>query len=141
MEEFADDLEHLDRVARSLVRGFDHQIGTGTCAISRQAALTDQEIMEDWQIPLMHAMARHVTATHGDVLEIGFGRGVSAEFIQQVRRRVAHVVEPNDHSVSHYFEPWRERPPNRDIRLFHARWQDVDDRWASSTESSFTRSR
>ncbi len=42
--------------------------------------------MEDWQTPLMQAMARHVTETHGDVLEIGFGRGVSAEFIQQLRR-------------------------------------------------------
>ena len=38
------------------------------------------------------------------------------------------VVEPNDHSVRHYFEPWRARHADRDIRLFHARWQDVDDR-------------
>ena len=126
MEEFADDLEHLDAVARSLVRGFDHQIGTDVRDIT-QARLNDQEIMEDWQIPLMHAMARHVTATHGDLLEIGFGRGVSAEIIQQAGVRSHTIVEPNDHSVSHYFAPWRARRPDMDIRLFHARWQDVDD--------------
>jgi guanidinoacetate N-methyltransferase len=84
--------------------------------------------MEDWQIPLMEAMARHVTASHGDVLEIGFGRGVSGEFIQRFGARSHTVVEPNDHSVHHYFEPWRKRHADRDIRLFHARWQDVDDR-------------
>ena len=33
------------------------------------------KIWEDWQLPLMQAMAGIVTETHGEVLEIGFGRG------------------------------------------------------------------
>ena len=37
-------------------------------------SLTEQEIMEDWQVPLMRVMAAHVAEAHGDVLEIGFGR-------------------------------------------------------------------
>jgi guanidinoacetate N-methyltransferase len=125
MEDAADEIEHLDRIAPSLVRGFDHQLDRDLRDIS-QEALTDQQIMEDWQTPLMRAMARHAADSHGDVLEIGFGRGVSAEFIQQLGVRSHTVVEPNDHSVHHYFEPWRTRHAARDIRLFHARWQDVD---------------
>ncbi|MEO8257698.1 MAG: amino acid adenylation domain-containing protein [Acidobacteriota bacterium] len=125
MAEFADDLEHLDAVAPSFVRGFEHQLGQDLRDIS-QAVLTDQEIMEDWQTPVMKAMARHVATGHGDVLEIGFGRGVSAEFIQQFGVRSHTIVESNDHSVSHHFRPWRERRPDHDIRLFHARWQDIE---------------
>jgi len=32
----------------------------------------------------------------------------------------------NDHSVEHYFRPWRARHAERDIRLFHSRWQDAE---------------
>jgi amino acid adenylation domain-containing protein len=126
MEEFADDLEHLDVVSRSFVPGFPHRLARDLQDITH-AALTDQQIMEDWQIPLMRAMARHVTESHGDVLEIGFGRGVAAEFIQQFHVRSHTIVESNDHSVRLHFEPWRRRHAKEDIRLWHARWQDVAD--------------
>ena len=32
----------------------------------------------------------------------------------------------NDHSVQAWFEPWRARHSDRDIRLFHARWEDCE---------------
>jgi guanidinoacetate N-methyltransferase len=112
------------------VPGFDHRLDRDLRDVS-SAALTDQEIMEDWQTPLMLAMAGHVTEAHGDVLEIGFGRGVSADFIQQRGVRSHTVVEPNDHSVRHHFERWRSRYPDRDIRLLQARWQDVIDQLGS----------
>jgi guanidinoacetate N-methyltransferase len=85
--------------------------------------------MEDWQVPIMKAMAAHVTSTHGDVLEVGFGRGVSATYVQQGGVRSHTVVESNDHSVNHHFAPWRRRYPEQDIRLLHGRWQDVLDRF------------
>jgi guanidinoacetate N-methyltransferase len=111
-------------VSRSLVRGIDHRIATDVRDLSH-ATLSDQEIMEDWQVPLLEAMARHVTASHGDVLEIGFGRGVSSEMIQRSGVRSHTIVEANDHSVRHYFAPWRARRPDSAIRLLHARWQDI----------------
>jgi guanidinoacetate N-methyltransferase len=114
-------------VAGSFVRGFEHRLDRDIRDVS-QARLTDQEIMEDWQVPLMRAMARHVAASHGDVLEIGFGRGVSAELIQQLGVRSHTIVEPNEHSVTEHFKPWRARHSDRDIRLFHGRWQEVADR-------------
>ena len=86
--------------------------------------MTPAEIMEDWQIPLMEAMADAVTESHGRVLEIGFGRGVAADLIQE-REVAAHVVvEMNPHVVSDFYEPWRAKYPDRDIRLVAGRWQD-----------------
>ena len=117
MKEFCDNLQELDAQARGYVRGADITEFTDRT----QARLGDQEIMEDWQVPLMKAMARHVTESHGEVLEVGFGRGVAAELIQRHGVRSHTIVEMNDHSVHHHFEPWRKRHAEADIRLLHAR--------------------
>ncbi|HUF64318.1 MAG TPA: amino acid adenylation domain-containing protein [Verrucomicrobiales bacterium] len=130
LAEFADDLDHLDALARTLAPGQESALRDENWDIA-QAALPAQKIMEDWQVPLMQAMAAHVTEGHGDVLEIGFGRGVSAEFIQQAGVRSHTVVEPNHHSVEHYFRPWRQRHPEKDIQLLQGRWQEVEDRLGS----------
>ena len=87
--------------------------------------LDDQEVMEDWQIPIMRAMAQHATETHGDVLEVGFGRGVSAEFIQECGVRSHTIVEANRAVVERFFNPWRASHSDRDIRLLEGMWQDV----------------
>lgn len=126
MEEIADDLAFIDQVAPTLVKGHDHQLANELKDIT-QSSLTDQEIMEDWQTPLMKAMARSVTESHGDILEIGFGRGVSAEFIQKQGVRSHTVVEMNRHSVDQHFVPWRKRHSSSDIRLVEGRWQEVLD--------------
>jgi guanidinoacetate N-methyltransferase len=125
VEEFTEDLQQLAVTAASLVRGTELRLDSRG---SSGAGLTEQEIMEDWQVPLMQAMARHVTEAHGDVLEIGFGRGVSAELIQQRGVRTHTIVEPDDHIITRYFDPWRAKHPGPDIRLRRGRWQDLEDR-------------
>ena len=75
----------------------------------------------------MKAMAEYATASHGDVLEIGFGRGVSASMIQAGRVRSHTIIEANPYSVSDHFDPWRQQFPDRDIRMLEGRWQDVMD--------------
>lgn len=86
------DLEALHGVAGRFVPGIDfNAIGERT-----QGDLSDDQIMEDWLIPLMQAMAAEEPATHGDVLEIGFGRGVSSDFIQAGGVKSHTIVECND---------------------------------------------
>jgi guanidinoacetate N-methyltransferase len=120
LTEFMWDLEQLHELAKQMVPGSE-----GTLAQDRtNTVLTDAEIMEDWQIPVMQAMARHAAAGGGDVLEIGFGRGVSAEMIQRHGVRSHTIVECND-SVVDRFDRWRAAHHDRDIRLIHARWQDA----------------
>jgi guanidinoacetate N-methyltransferase len=85
--------------------------------------LSDEEIMEDWQIELMRAMAQEVTASHGDVLEIGFGRGIGSDFIQEYGVRSHTIVEVNDSVVERYHE-WRRKYPNSTFHLLHGLWQE-----------------
>ncbi len=126
LNELVDDLQHLDEVSRRFVAGRDQ----ARLADRTQAVLRDEEIMEDWQIPVMQAMAEIVTETHGDVLEVGFGRGVSATLIQEAGVRSHTIVECNDDVVER-FHRWRERYSERDIRLIHGRWQDTVEQFGS----------
>lgn len=120
--EFSEDLLRLDDLARRFVPGAEGN----TMQERVGAVLVDDEIMEDWQIPLMEAMAQIVTETQGHVLEVGFGRGVSADLIQRQGVKSHIIVECND-SVIERFHDWRARYADRDIRLIPGKWQDVVD--------------
>lgn len=132
MEELADDLEHLDAVARRFVGGSERpQIvvdwaGSQARYDDAQLIIDGQQVMQDWERPYMEAMANVVTETHGDVLEIGFGMGISASYIQALGVRSYTVIECND-DVMQRFEQWRARYVGRDIRLVPGKWQDVID--------------
>lgn len=123
LREFTDDLDHLDKLARSFVPGSE----SSGIEDRTQATLEDSEIMEDWQIPIMRAMADAVSTEGARVLEIGFGRGVASGFVQDRRPATHTLVECND-SVVARFHAWKEQYRDRDIRLIHAKWQDATDR-------------
>jgi len=120
LREAADDLHALDRLAERFVPGGKRDLPPDL----RYAELTDHQIMEDWQLPLMEAMAAIVARAGGDVLEVGFGRGVSATLIQQHRVRSHTIIECNE-GIIERFERWRESYPDRDIRMVSGLWEDV----------------
>lgn len=124
LAESLSDLQHLDRVAPQMIAGSDEPHVPRDLSEDR---MTDQEIMEDWQTPLMKSMADYGCCTHGDVLEIGFGRGVAATFIQQAGVRSHTIVEMNSFSISDFFLHWQKQFQDQDIRMIEGRWQDVTD--------------
>lgn len=124
-QEFADDLEYLDKIAKDFAKGRDLSVSTDLSDISH-ASLSKEKIMEDWQTPVMQAMVEYATESGGDILEVGFGRGISAEMIQRKNVRSHTIIEVNDHSIDAYYKPWRKKYADRDIRLVHALWQDAE---------------
>ena len=121
VDELASNLTHLDEISKKFIPGSEY----ATIRDRSNTELNEQEVMEDWQFPLMKAMANVATAEHGNLLEVGFGRGVSSEFIQQQGVKSHTIIECNDHIVTDFYEPWRARYPDRDIRLVHSKWQDA----------------
>ena len=126
MDELGQQLQHLDGVAEGFVAGRE----VAEFEDRGSAELGDQAIMEDWQQPVMAAMVEAVTrgtgaaGSGGDLLEIGFGRGVSSEMIQQAGVRSHTIVECNPHVVERY-RHWRQTHADADIRLLQGRWQDL----------------
>ncbi len=122
VKEFAEDIVAIDHQAANFVEG-----ATQNAFHDRtQAILTDQEIMEDWQFPIMREMSNLITASGGDILEIGFGRGVSSTMIQDNQPKSHTIIECNDDVIKR-FEKWNEAYKDRDITMVHGMWQDVID--------------
>ena len=120
LREAAADLQALDDIARRFAPGESRSLP----ADMRTAELRDDEIMEDWQLPLMEAMASAAARPDADVLEIGFGRGILASLIQEAGARSHTIVECNPHVLAR-FEQWRATLTGRDIRIVPGLWQDV----------------
>ena len=120
LREAGADLQALDDIARRFAPGESRSLP----ADMRTAELRDDEIMEDWQLPLMDAMANVATRPDADVLEIGFGRGILASLIQEAGARSHTIVECNPHVLAR-FEQWRATLTGRDIRIVPGLWQDV----------------
>ena len=120
LKEFAEDLNHLDKQTATFVRG---ELNPGLSSDRTQLELSDDEIMESWQEPIMQAMAEAVSGAGKEVLEIGFGLGVSAEMIQKTGPRKHTIVECND-SIIERFQVWRNGHSDRDIEIVKGLWQD-----------------
>jgi guanidinoacetate N-methyltransferase len=119
VQEFIADLQALDTIASRFVSG-----STGGSLDDRtQASLTDQQIMEDWQLPVMRAMVDAVADPGCDLLEVGFGRGVSAQMIQD-RGVGSHTILECNETVMTRFEQWRASQ-QQDIILVPGLWQDT----------------
>lgn len=124
LSEFQEDMRRLEEHAAQLVPGIEPD-WSALSEDRTQAELGEQSILEDWHIPLMKAMAAAVTGHRGDILEIGFGRGIASEFLQQAGARSHTIIECNDSVIRRFFHPWRATRPGRDIRLVQGKWQDV----------------
>ena len=42
----------------------------------------DREVMMSWEVPIMEKSAEYICESKGDILEIGFGMGICADYIQ-----------------------------------------------------------
>jgi guanidinoacetate N-methyltransferase len=123
VKEFATDLNELDHQARKFVAG---DLNAGLATDRTQQLLSDDQIMENWQIPIMQAMANIVAGNGGDVLEVGFGRGVSSSMIQEQGVASHTIIECND-SVVERFTQWKLQYTDSKIQLVHGLWQDTMD--------------
>jgi amino acid adenylation domain-containing protein len=132
LDEFVDDLRHWDEVSKRFVQGSERARIRREWSRSeahyddRQLVIEGQQVMQDWERPLMKAMADVVTEGHGDILEVGFGMGISATYIQERAVRSHSIIECND-EVIEQFNTWKGQYPGHDIRLIRGKWQDVAD--------------
>jgi spermidine synthase len=130
IEELADDLDHLDKVSKRFTAGSQRPQITEKWAASKavydktQLTIDGQQVMQDWEHPYMEAMARVVSQAHGAVLEIGFGMGISATYIQSNGVQSHTIIECNSDVIGGFYK-WKAEYPGRDISVVSGRWQDV----------------
>lgn len=125
LKEFAYDLNALHDQTKKFVPG---KMVYHFAEDRQQKLMDDDEIMEEWLIPVMKAMAGVVTENGGDILEIGFGLGVSAEMIMSYPVESYTVIECNDIVIENYYSNWKSKHKGRDIKLVRGLWQDTIDK-------------
>ena len=79
-------------------------------------------IMMDWEHPAMSASAAYVTEGGGDILEIGFGMGISAGYIQSHSISSHTIIEPHPQMVEKAVE-WSNGKSN--VTIISQSWADV----------------
>ena len=81
----------------------------------------DFEVMMSREDPLMSASAAYACENGGDILEIGFGMGISAGYIQS-HSISSHTIVENHPQVLVELKKWAT---NKNITIIEGDWFDV----------------
>lgn len=80
-------------------------------------------VMEAWEEPYMRELAKIATSNGGTILEVGFGMGISAKYIQQHEIEEHIIIEANS-DVFANLEEFAGKAKRKVTPLFGF-WQDV----------------
>ena len=81
------------------------------------------QVMQAWEHPLMEVMAAEVTSNSGDILEIGYGMGISAREIIKRGCRSYTIIEAHP-EVAAVAREWAKQQSVL-IDVIEGFWQDV----------------
>lgn len=82
-----------------------------------------QQVRMEWEKPYIEACI-DALKPHGDVLEIGFGLGYSAEQIQSHSPRTHIIIESNP-EIAERAKEWAAERPKANIKVINGRWQEA----------------
>ena len=82
------------------------------------------EVMMDWEDSIMKASADYVCENGGDILEIGFGMGISAGYIQS-NSISSHTIIENHPQVIERAKAWAADKPN--VTIIEGDWYTIKD--------------
>ena len=80
---------------------------------------TETEIMMSWEDSLMKRHAEVACSNGGDILEIGFGMGISANYIQGLNP-TSHTIVENHPQILERLEEWATDKPN--VKIVNGSW-------------------
>ena len=84
--------------------------------------LYEEEVMMDWEHPIMSSSAAYVTQNGGDILEIGFGMGIASGYIQSHSISSHTIIENHPQIISKSIE-WASGKSN--VTIISQSWYDV----------------
>jgi len=85
----------------------------------------DMEVMMDWEDAIMKKSADYVCENGGDILEIGFGMGIAANYIQ-ANSINSHTIVENHPQIIEKAKAWASDKPN--VTIIESDWNTVKDK-------------
>ena len=84
---------------------------------------TGAEVMMSWEAPIMEKSAEYVCQSKGDILEIGFGMGICADYIQAEGVNSHTIVEIHPQIIER-LNAWAEGKSN--VTVVEGDWNSVN---------------
>ena len=94
----------------------------------------EMQVMMDWEDVVMKKSADYVCQNGGDILEIGFGMGIAADYIQANSIR-SHTIVENHPQIINYAKIWAADKPN--VTIVEADWNVVRDKRRSNSLGTY----
>lgn len=88
-----------------------------------QLEIAGHPVMETWEEPYMKKLAEISTMNGGRVLEVGFGLGIAASYIQENSVKEHHIIEAND-QVFERMKSFANSAKHRTV-LYLGFWEDI----------------
>jgi len=83
----------------------------------------NMEVMMAWEAPIMEKSAEYICESKGDILEIGFGMGICAEYIQSQGVNSHTIVEIHPQIIEK-LKIWADGKSN--VTIVEGDWSSVD---------------
>ena len=83
----------------------------------------NRSVMMDWETPIMEKTAKYICQSKGDILEIGFGMGICADFIQAEGVKSHTIIELHP-QVIEKLKVWAEDKDN--VTIVEGDWYDAE---------------
>ncbi len=91
-----------------------------------QLLIKNFQVMQDWEKNYMKELAEVVTQKGGDILEVGFGLGISANFIQKSNKIKSHtIIECHPDVLNFSIQQLKEKIATGKVILIGGFWEDV----------------
>lgn len=88
--------------------------------------IANHEFMQRWETNYMKMLASIVAKKGGNILEIGFGLGISAHFIQKNQGIKTHtIIEFHPDIIKYCKKIYNKEIKNKRIKLFEGFWEDI----------------
>ncbi|PIS42906.1 MAG: hypothetical protein COT24_01105 [Candidatus Kerfeldbacteria bacterium CG08_land_8_20_14_0_20_40_16] len=88
--------------------------------------IKNYQVMQKWEDDYMKELASVVTLKGGDVLEVGFGLGISAGYIQNSRRVHRHtIIEAHPQVVKYAISLFNKQLRSGRMNILQGFWEDI----------------
>jgi len=88
--------------------------------------IANHQIMQRWETNYMKTLASIATKNRGDILEIGFGLGIAAHFIQKSKKINKHTIVEFHRDVIKYCKKlYSKEIKNKKIKLLEGFWENI----------------
>lgn len=88
--------------------------------------IKNYQVMQRWEDGYMKSLAAVATSRGGDVLEVGFGMGISAKYIERYKKIKTHtVIECHPEVIASAKKMFGKELASGKMRLLEGFWEDI----------------